>query len=326
MRRSAWMGLGSVLAPALATIGAYERYRREMRVVSSRLEAASQIIDTLVGTIEYGRHCIAGEQALVIHGAGGGFDQGLLLGDEILGPGFGIIAPSRFGYLNTPVPAVSSPKEQADAHAALLDALGVSKAIVVGVSAGAPSAIELALRHPQRVSALILVVPRAFAPAQAEIGAPPESVYIMKAVMAGSDFLFWLAIKFVRRAIVRFLGVPPRVEAAAPERERYRVTNIMRNLLPLSRRQAGLWNDSSTVVEEWPLSQIKAPTLVISAIDDLYGTLPAARYTAKNIAGAELVVLQSGGHLMVGQISWVRDRVANFLSRRAGISLATVAA
>ena len=94
---------------------------------------------------------------LSIHGAGGGYDQGLANAVELVGEGFRVIAPSRFGYLGTPIPANASPSAQADAHATVLAELKVDKAVVVGISAGARSAIELALRHPDRVAVLILV-------------------------------------------------------------------------------------------------------------------------------------------------------------------------
>jgi pimeloyl-ACP methyl ester carboxylesterase len=63
--------------------------------------------------------------------------------------GFRVIAPSRFGYLGTPIPSDSSSASQADAHAALLPDLTVDRAIIVGVSAGARSAVSWQIRHPE---------------------------------------------------------------------------------------------------------------------------------------------------------------------------------
>ena len=77
----------------------------------------------------------------------------------------------------------------------------------------------------------------------------------------------------------------------------------MRNVLPVSRRVNGIANDGATQIARWPLERVKAPALVISAEDDLYGTLPCARYTAQQI------------HLMLGRIEEVRERVARFLER-----------
>lgn len=315
MRRNAMLAFASALGSTVVGGALYGVYRRDMAGIRAALEAGGTRIATECGLIEYAREG-SGPPVLVVHGAGGGYDQGLMLGCELFGPGFDVIAPSRFGYLGTPVPGDSSPAAQADAHAALLDALRIFGPVtVVGVSAGAPSAIELALRHPGRVSALILAVPRAYAPDAREVHAPAESGQVLKLVMTGADFLYWAAARFARRSIVRFLGVPPEVEARAAPSDRERVTQIIRSILPLSRRMAGLEADAAAKIRGWPLERIKIPTLVISAMDDLYGTLPAAGYTAEQIPGAELVVLPSGGHLMVGRGDEVRERIASFLQR-----------
>ena len=309
------MTLGLAAASALGAAMLYRRYRAEMTDIAESLSVAGRSADTPVGTIEYARHG-DGEPVLVIHGAGGGFDQGLALGEELFGDGFQVIAPSRFGYLGTPLASKPSSPAQADAHAALLDVLDVERAIVVGVSAGAPSAIELALRHPGRVAALILIVPRAYSPSGPEIRAPIESEALLRAVMSGIDFPFWVATRAARASVVRFLGVPPELEAEAAPAERARVSGIIRRILPLSRRIAGLRNEMATEIRPWPLARITAPTLVVSSTDDLYHTLPAARFTAENIPGAELVTLKSGGHLLVGRSEEVREAIAAFLRRR----------
>lgn len=301
-------------ATSAATIVSYVRYRKEMRAIRDALDSGSTIAETRAGDIEYAETG-AGEPALVVHGAGGGYDQGLLIGRD-LGDGFRIIAPSRFGYLKTPVPNDASPAAQADAHAALLDFLGIEKAIILGASAGAPSVIELALRHPERVSALILLVPRTYDPSGSigvDESAPSQAV--LRLVENSADFPFWLAMHVVRGAVVRFLGVPPEVEANASEAERARVTEVMRSVLPLSRRMRGLALEGKIEIKPWPLERITVPTLIISAKDDLFKTLPGARFTAEHIPGAELHVLDSGGHLMVGQSKQVHSLIADFLRR-----------
>lgn len=310
-------GLFRILSTAAAAAGAtaYLRYRREIAELRDQLEAGSEIAETSAGPIEFAEKG-EGQPLLLIHGAGGGYDQGLMIGRDFA-EGFRVIAPSRFGYLRTPVPDDTSPAAQADAHAALLDKLGVKKCVVAGVSAGGPSAIEFALRCPDRTQALLLIVPRTYDPTQT-IGADKgfDSQMILRLVEASADFLFWVGMKFARPAVVRFLGVPPELEAKAPKEERDRTTEIMRNILPLSDRVAGIAVDSSTEIAPWPLDRIAAPTLVISAKDDLFGTLPGARFTAAHIPGAELEVLESGGHLMLGQRDRVNAIIGSFLKRR----------
>lgn len=168
MRPALPIGLACAVAASIAFSEIFRRFRRELTAIEQDLGAGSQLAYTDAGPIEYAREG-CGRPALVIHGAGGGYDQGLMLGRGSFGEDTEIIAPSRFGYLGTPVPEDPSPAVQADAHAALLDTLGIDRAIVFGASAGAPSAIELALRHPARVSALILLVPRTFSP-DAQVG------------------------------------------------------------------------------------------------------------------------------------------------------------
>jgi hypothetical protein len=121
-------------------------YRSDLHRAREAASRGSDVIATAAGPIEY---ATAGDgiPLLSIHGAGGGGDLGLANAAELVGDGFRVIAPSRFGYLRTPVPADTSPAAQADAHAALLSALGIPAAIVLGVSAGARSAVELALRR-----------------------------------------------------------------------------------------------------------------------------------------------------------------------------------
>lgn len=306
-----------IAAGTLVAGSVISRFQRQMRSRIAELARSSAIAETAVGPIEFARKG-SGRPALMIHGAGGGFDQGLILGEEMLDGGYDIIAPSRFGYLRSPLPAQADPTTQADAFVALLDSLRVERAVVVGVSAGAPSALATALHHPDRASALILVVPRAYVPG-AQVG--PETTNpsgaVMRLVFSAADFAYWLAIRLARSAVVRFLGVPPEVERTAPPQERERLTTLMMSILPLSRRQAGLQHDGSTQIVAVALEQIAVPTLIISAADDLMGTQHAARFSAEHIPGAELKIFETGGHLLVNRGGEVRAAIASFLMRHA---------
>lgn len=64
---------------------------------------------------------------LVVHGAGGGYDHGIILSEIFLNEDLRMIAPSRFGFLRTPLPTNATPAAQADAYIDLLDALNISK-------------------------------------------------------------------------------------------------------------------------------------------------------------------------------------------------------
>ncbi|RWK74387.1 MAG: alpha/beta hydrolase, partial [Mesorhizobium sp.] len=114
--------------------------------------------------------------------------------------------------------------------------------------------------------------------------------------------------------LVRFLGVRPALIAAAPRAKRDRVMSIIKSVEPLSLRFPGINIDSAPELHELPLEVITAPTIIISARDDLFNTLPAAEFAAAKIPRAKLVVYDTGGHLLVGQQQDVRMAVRTFLA------------
>lgn len=90
----------------------------------------SVMITTRCGPIEY-QEAAAGTPLLMVHGSGGGHDQGMAFAGNLAQQGVRVIAMSRFGYLRTPMPADESPAAQADAHVCLLNALGIARAAVM---------------------------------------------------------------------------------------------------------------------------------------------------------------------------------------------------
>jgi 2-hydroxy-6-oxonona-2,4-dienedioate hydrolase len=298
---------------------AYTTYRRDMHHARERVSTGSHLVQTPCGPIEY---ALAGDgpPVLVVHGAGGGYDQGLELGEPLVHRGFRIIAMSRFGYLRTPLPTDAAASAQADAHACLLDALKIRRAAVVGASAGAPSAMQLALRHPDRCRAMVLLVPAAYVPRRG--GAPPMQTpagteFLFDTALK-SDFLFWAAIRLARSTVIRaILATPPAVVANASADEQVRVGNILKHILPVSPRRLGLRNDAAVTssLPRYELERITMPTLVISLADDLFGTFDGARYTAEHVPRARFIGYPSGGHVWVGHQQDVMAEIASFSKR-----------
>lgn len=320
IRRSHAIALGVALLLAAAAVVVSLAYRDDLARAHERIAHIGELMQTPCGPIEYAS-VGQGPAVLLVHGAGGGIDQTAPFAQEIAARGFRVITLSRFGYLRTPLPAVATPAAQADAYVCLLDALKVSRAAIVGVSAGGPSSMQFALRHAKRCSALVLLVPLAYAPGAAErLAPPPLAARWMFETAIESDFLYWLASEVSPSLVIgSILATPPYLVDRAEPGEKARIAWFLRQPLPVSVRQQGLLNDVgvATSLERYQLEHITAPTLIISARDDFYGTYASSLYTAQHIAGARFLGLEDGGHLWVGHHHEVMGEIVSFLSTSA---------
>jgi 2-hydroxy-6-oxonona-2,4-dienedioate hydrolase len=296
-------------------------FRYDMRMHAERVARGSELVQTKCGTIEYAESGSRnGPVLFVIHGSGGGFDQGLTLGRDYAARGYRVIAPSRFGYLRTPFPADSTNalsalgETQADNLACLLDTLGIANAAVLGVSAGGISALHLAVRHPARVRALVLLVPAVYRP-DPSVPLPEWAKTFLTAILK-YDFPFWAVARFAPGTARRIvLATPASAYDAANNEEKARADTMLREIMPVSLRARGIVNDSAltTNAARVNLEAIRAPTLTISARDDGYGTYESARYTAAHIPGAKFLGFETGGHLVLGRQNEVTTGVHSVL-------------
>jgi pimeloyl-ACP methyl ester carboxylesterase len=301
-----------VLAVAVVIVAAlgYARFRRDIHAAQERLQSGgSRVIGTDCGPIEYATFG-EGDPVLVVHGIFGGFDQGLVIARGNVGEGFRSIVPSRFGYLRTPLPDDASPVGQADVYACLLAALGIEKAAIMGTSAGATSALQFALRHPDRCTSLVLF--SANLPGEAEAALPPEPV--AKALFK-SDFVFWLVTTYFGSSMRSTMGVPEGFELTAEYEAD--VAEVMKTILPVKPRSDGalfdMYVSNLDVNTGYPLEEITVPVLIVNAVDDpltLYGNAQSA---AERIPGAKLVTIEDGGHMMLGHEKQIRSEIAAFL-------------
>lgn len=307
-----------ILAVALVGAAAVHLFfRRDLDAATAHAAQGSSVLATRCGPIEV-QQAGDGAPLLMVHGSGGGHDQGMDWARPLSRQGFRVIAMSRFGYLRTPRPADASPEAQADAHRCLLDALGVDRAAVIGVSAGAASALQMALRHPDRVAALVLVVPIVWKPGSVADSAPPVSdtkdAWLLR--LLGSDLLYWAGLRVARDQVFRHvLATPPELIHAASAQEQARVHALAERVLPVSQRATGLRDDTrlGKGLQPLALETIRVPTLAISARDDGFGTYAGAEYVAGRIPGARFIGHADGGHLLVGRDEAVRDAIVGWL-------------
>jgi pimeloyl-ACP methyl ester carboxylesterase len=314
MRKGKWLaGVIAIMLGATLVASAGARYGADLAQARMRITGHSQIAHTPCGRIEY---AVVGDGVplLFVHGAGGGFDQGLAIAHELAAQGIKVIVMSRFGYLHTPLPADASPMAQADAHACLLDALKIDRAVIAGASAGAPSATQFALRHPGRTRGLILLVPAIYAPRETEPSPPATGLLFDTALR--SNLLFWAATRLARDTMIEsILATPPAAVHAASADEQRRVHAILAQIQPVRSRRLGLLNDARQLqaLPRYPLEQIGAPSLLISVKDDGYGTWDGARYTASQLPNARLIGYDSGGHVWVGHHQDVLRELTGFV-------------
>ncbi len=304
-----WVAAGLGGALALAATGVALSYQRDLRQARARVAAGGRILHTACGPIEYAEGG-QGSAVLVLHGAGGGYDQGMLLGD-LLGRGQRLIAPSRFGYLNSPILADGSLESQARAYACLLDSLGVQRAAVIAVSAGGPSGLQFAMSYPERVSGLVLA-------AAISYNEPtPQEARAVATInrLIGSDFIYWLGLRLARPQVVELLGVSRSVQACLTQAEQAQIDQFLQAMLPMGPRLPGIQLDQQCVFpRDYPLDQIQVPTLVIHARDDRLVSFDKGQHSAARIPGAEFMVLEDGGHFMAGHAQEIQERVAAFVN------------
>ncbi|MDJ0751875.1 MAG: alpha/beta hydrolase [Ardenticatenaceae bacterium] len=299
-----------VLGGSALLVRVYNRFGQDLQAAEERLQSAgSPVLDTACGPIEYAT-AGQGVPVLVAHGIFGGFDQGLVIARGNIGEDFRIIAPSRFGYLNSPLPADASPAGQAAAYASLLDELGIERAAVVGTSAGGTSAIQFALRYPDRCAALVLFASNL--PGEVEAVLPPEAA---ARTLFRSDFIFWLLTTYFRSNMKSIMGVPKGFELTAEfEAE---VADVMETILPVNPRADGALFDmfvsNPEINSGYPLEKISVPTMIINAVDDPLALYENAQAAAARIPEARLVTIADGGHMMLGHEKRIRTEVASFL-------------
>ncbi len=311
--RMGWAIAGGVVLILLVLgVVMFGRYKKVMQSIEQKLaKLDSQVVETPCGEIEYVRRGPEdGHPVLVVHGNAGGIDQGLDLANYI-DPAYQLIVPSRFGYLGTPIPENATVEMQADAHACLLDALGIEQAVVFTSSAGVTSSVQLALAHPERVTALILHSPNS--PGEVGLLPPPQAAF---RGMLSSDFVWWSLINVAGKQFQSLVGVPK--DFVLDEEYQAIVDGTLIGVLPSSRRVNGMVFDTyvgNPYINQMPVDQLTVPVLVITAKDDPMTLHERAKSMGESISGAEIAVIEDGGHMMLGHTAEVQAVIKDFLAR-----------
>lgn len=314
-RRLIWI---VVCAVGVAAAGIFLLYRDDMQAIEAQIAAGSEIADTAAGPVEYASWG-SGPPAMIVHGAGGGYDQGRLLAEAFAGDGFRWIAPSRFGYLRTPLPGDASTGAQAAAFAALLDTLGIDRAAVVAVSGGGPPALKFAELYPERTAALVLISSAPYTPFTDSGQDLPVPAWVYQ-LLFRSDFPYWAMQALARPSLAMLYDATPARRAALSPEDGALLDALIDGFQPVSGRIDGLANEGAAIdpAARYALEAISVPTLVVHARDDGINPFAIGVNAAWRIPDAELMALDTGGHLSLGHHAEIRDRVRAFLREHSG--------
>ena len=268
------------------------------------------MIETACGPIQYTEFG-DGAPMLIVHGAGGGYDQGEYFA-KLIGGNYRWIAPSRFGFLGSPVPDGANSSLQADAHACLLDSLGIDRVGVVGVSMGGPSSLLFALHYPLRTKSLVMISAASHAiPPRPTILATIFNVFL-------NDFVFWSMVHLSPQGLLVALGVPMEVQKQLSPKEVAQLNAFLESTVPMGARKNGqLLEQRMSEYDAEQIRNIKVPTLVLHAQDDTLVSFEQGEFTAKNIPGAQFIPMEKGGHLasMMDVNAEAREKLLGFLEQ-----------
>ncbi|WP_420112667.1 alpha/beta fold hydrolase [Pseudactinotalea sp.] len=235
---------------------------------------------------------------LLLHG-GGSDNSGISWFHSFtaLGADRRLIAIDLPGFGGTQeIPPLHGPKPMADFVARVAHEVGVSSAIVVGVSMGGDVALNVALRHPGLVAGLVLISPGGLAP---RVKGP----FTHRFAWLGAQLPDWLLLPLSRVAnmftgsVIRAIVADPTTLPVEVRDEFIRESRAPRAGIAYGRyNQATLGHARLTNDLTGEVSSIVAPTLLFHGLKDPIVDPEGSRRAAGLIRHARLVLLPNAGH------------------------------
>ncbi len=219
-----------------------------------------------------------GRRIVMVHGAGGNGHRWQRQVDGLAASHSPIALDLPGHGRSAGVEGLATIQDYSDFMAAFLDALKLKSAVIAGWSMGGAIAMDMALRHPARVEALILVA------TAAKFNIPNERVEQLRAVTMGrspqaftTDGYSARTIKenfdLVREGWMEQIKTDPRV----------RYTDIVA-CTKVDLREA--------------ISKVDKPTMIIAGKDDQITPPAEAELIRSRIKGARLEVIADAGHIL----------------------------
>lgn len=290
--------------------------------MTAALETAQPVLfRTPRGTVEFACNG-EGPAVLLLHGAMGGYDQGVILGLAAVGcPGYRFIAVSRPGYLGTPAASGLAPELQADLCAAALDALSVTSAAVIAVSGGGQCALQFALRHRDRCRALVMLS-ACSAPISGGVPLRFHLFRLAARIPAMAGAMQRKAAGNPEQAAARSIPDPVLRQRTLNDPEAGPLLKVFLSCAMdrMAARMPGTLNDirQARASFDYPVEHIGAPLLVIHGTDDEAAPFAAAKSLAARVPGAELLAVEGGRHVsLFTHNALIRNRVRRLLAENS---------
>jgi len=242
----------------------------------------------------------SGYPILCLHGHPGRGSSMRVFSDR-LGSTYRAIAPDLRGYGRSQVREPFVMGDHLDDLLALLDRLQVEKCLLLGWSLGGILGIELALRHPERFSGLVLIATAARPRSTHPRIAPQDLFYT--GIAGGLNWLFpgwsWNIEQFGKRSLFRYL-----VRQQTPDTYRYLAAEGVPAYLQTSRHaQRAL----DTAIREGydrnaDLAHLRLPCLLLTGTEDRHICAASSRATAEALPDCTWHAYPKTAHLFPWEI------------------------
>lgn len=249
-----------------------------------------------------------GARLLFVSGSGGDLRAKPGVFESPLARAFDLLAYDQRGLGQTDKPAGPySMQDYADDAAKLLDALDWEDALVMGVSFGGMVAQEIALRHPRRVSKLVLACT-----SSGGVGGASYPLHEIADMPIKERILLQMSISDTRQNAEWQRAHPEAVERALAFG---RAAAELGADEPSRRRGAALQLDARSRHDTWNrLPELRMPVLLCAGKYDGIAPMANMRAMADRIPGSDLRAYE-GGHLFLIQdrsayveiVEWLRN-------------------
>jgi pimeloyl-ACP methyl ester carboxylesterase len=242
-------------------------------------------------TVEYNEYddcddCDAargGHALLLVHGHP--FDRSMWHPQLTAFPGHRVIAPDLRGYgASTVVPGITPLDTFARDLAALLDHLGIARAVLCGLSMGGQIVLEFVRLFPERVSGLVLA--DTFAQGETEQGRKERN--------DRADTLLREGMAGYAHEVLDSMVAPANI-AALPDVADHVLGMML--AAPPEGAAAALRGRAERPDYTALLGGIAVPTLVVVGRDDVFTPVSDAEYLHERIPGARLTVVEGAAHM-----------------------------